>query len=129
MPVTSNRYVEIHYTMTGDWTGPATSHALRLDSSNEPAEFVSFINRGLIPAGNATGPQSIIVDLDVNGDWSGNWTQVRWDFFNAAGNGGGKTFTIDKLVFANSLVAVPEPGTITLVGFAAGALLLRRRRR
>lgn len=128
IPVADNRFVEIHYSTSGDWSGAATSHALRLDTDNEAAEFVSFINRGLIPPGSATGPQSIIVDLDLNGDWSGNWTTLRWDFFNAAGNGGGKSFTIDRLVFGNTLTAVPEPGSLTLLGFCAATLLLRRRR-
>jgi hypothetical protein len=127
IPVANNRYVEIHYSTSGDWSGTADGHALRLDTSNEPAEFVTFDNRGLIPSGSATGPQTIIIDLDVNGDFSGDWTTLRWDFFNDETNGGGKTFTIDKVIFANALTAVPEPSSLLLSALAIPFFFRRRR--
>lgn len=130
--VASNRYVEIHYSTTGSWVGADTTHFLFLNSTDQPAEFVTFQNRGPIPNGSENGSHSIIIDLDVNGDWSGTWNTLRWDFFNipvgdAALQGGGKTFTIDKLVFANSVNAVPEPSAALLGGLGILGLLRRRR--
>ena len=127
LPVADNRYVEISYSLGGNWTGAPTSHALRLDTTSDPAAFVTFSNRGLIP--NADGSHTIIIDLNnsVTAPLTGDWSTVRWDFFNVAGNNGGKTFTIDKVTFASSITAVPEPST-ALLGLLALPVMIRRRR-
>lgn len=128
--VADNRYVEIHYSTSGSWSGSDTTHSLYLNTTDQTPQFVTFSNRGPIPNGSENGSHSIIIDL-TNGsttDWTGTWTQLRWDFFNAAGNGGGKSFTIDKVVFANTIVAVPEPSTGFLLGSLALLGLLGRRR-
>lgn len=122
--VSDNRYVQINYTLTGGWTG--TTNQLRLNSTGPgAAAFVSFAGSATIP--QSDGSHSIIIDLTDGGtDFSGEWSVVRWDFFNDLGNGGGKTFTLESAVFSDSITAIPEPSAALLGGLGLLALLRRR---
>lgn len=126
--VASARYVEIDYSIAGDWTG--STHQLRLDTSDQAASFVAnFTNSGNIPASD--GDHTIIIDLlaDPGSDpaWSGDWSTFRWDFFNDNGNGGGKSFTINQVEFSSEIAPIPEP-SIAILGSLGVLGLLRRRR-
>jgi arylsulfatase A len=101
--VSTYRYAEVFYSLGDDWTGGG--HQLLIDTTVEdPSWDLSPGNHGIIPGG--TGTHSILIDLTtLDGRFSGDWTQFRWDFFNVGGNGN-KTFTLDKVVFASEALAV-----------------------
>ena len=125
LPASQYRYVKVDYNLGGGWLG--TTHQLRLNSTGTAPAFVPFNSTGSIPA--TDGTHSIIIDLTDGGTpFAGNWNTFRWDFFNDAGNGGGKTFTIDKITYATAITPIPEPGSALLLSIAAAATLIRRRR-
>lgn len=128
------RYAEVSYSLSDNFAGDGTTHALRLDTTIDPAAFVLFANRGVI--GSTAGAHSFIIDLQQGTDlstaagiqYSGNLTTFRWDFFNGAPGNEGKTFTLDKVTFASNVTAVPEPSSMMLVGLAVTGVIACRRR-
>ncbi|MFK7912173.1 MAG: PEP-CTERM sorting domain-containing protein [Akkermansiaceae bacterium] len=124
------RFVQIFYSLGNDWTG--STHQLRLDTTNEGAAFDTFTNSNTIAS--TTGAHTLLIDLlsddgtTLSGTWSGEWTVLRWDFFNDAGNGS-KSFTIDKIEFGSEVVAIPEPSSSALVLGGLGLSMFLRRRK
>lgn len=115
MPSVSHRYAEIHYTVNdtgkGGFTGIGSSNRFRVQTSNEPEAWDDFSNPELIDG--SIGSHSMIIDLQADKKYSGKWTALRWDFFNEVSNGG-KSITIDKIVFGTETKTRPGPlGLIT----------------
>ena len=123
--VADARYVEVFYSLSGDWIG--TNHQLLLAATvadpGPAGPFVPFDGSGI---SNADGAHSFVIDLlgDDNPEgWGGNWTRLRWDFFNSAGNGD-NSFTIDKIVYGST---IPEPATLGLLSVVGASFLFIRR--
>lgn len=132
------RHAQVSYSLSDDFVRGGTSHELRLDTTNDPAAFVEFQNRGVISS-NA-GSHSFIIDLQTATDlstatgvqYSGDLTGFRWDFFNFQPfpANAGKTFTLHSVTFASEVTAVPEPSSMALFGLAVvGGIIARRRLR
>lgn len=102
----THRYAQVYYSLDSAFSG--STHQLRLDTSDQGAAFVNFNASATIPA--SAGSHSFVIDLQDDtdlggGGYSGDLNVFRWDWWNNGGNGG-KTFTIDKVVFG-SVQAVP----------------------
>ncbi|MEM8913949.1 MAG: hypothetical protein AAGC97_19485 [Planctomycetota bacterium] len=127
------RYAEIDFTLSDDFVGDPSTHALRLDTDEQPAAFVDFLNRGVISS--TAGNHTFVIDLQTSTDldagtggaqYSGNLTTMRWDFFNGVSGNEGKTFTLNSVTFADSVTAIPEPSFALFGLVGLGGLLSRR---
>lgn len=110
LDTTVYRYAHVFYSLGSAFTG--STQQLRLDTSDQAANFVTFTGTGAIPA--SAGAHSFVIDL-VDGTnlggagYSGNLTNFRWDWWNNGGNTT-KAFTIDCVVFGSeqSVPVVPD---------------------
>jgi len=132
VPVSSARYVEVHYDVTGAaFTGDL--HRL-FPATTAVSGGINMADDFLIDG--SPGTHSFIVDMfsdPTSRDYEsggGNWTAFRWDMWNETDLtvNAGKSITIDKLVFGSAIQAVPEPGTLGLVSLGVLAVMVRRRR-
>lgn len=130
LPISTYRYVEVYYSLSDDFVG--SFHQLRLDTSDQSAAFDTFTNSADIES--TAGSHSFIIDLlsddgtTLAGTWSGDWDLFRWDFWNNNAGNEGKTFVLDKVVYASAVTVVPEPTSLALLGLS-GLLIGTRRRR
>ncbi|MCC5842982.1 MAG: PEP-CTERM sorting domain-containing protein [Verrucomicrobia bacterium] len=108
---------------TENWYALQTSIAL---SANATASFMSVSifdvgADGTGPLGTALASVSATDVSLANSGFSGN----LWAGFGGGNNSGSNVVAFDNF----SVVAIPEPGTLALVGIALGSLLLFRRRK
>jgi hypothetical protein len=109
------RYAEVFYSLDSDFAG--SNHQLRLQTTAQPASFVTFNNSAAIPS--TAGSHSYVIDLgdgttDLNNSgYSGDLTYFRWDWWNDSGNDG-KSFTLDRIVLAPELANEPD-GADTII--------------
>ncbi len=121
LSVAAFRYVEIHYTLSDAFVG--STHQLFLNSTGSVGSFDAFVDAANIPS--TAGSHSIVIDLlsddgtTLENTWTGEWTTLRWDFWNNGGNQG-KSFTLDKIVYAPSVNrTVNRPTVLALDGGGA----------
>lgn len=143
VPLSGNFYLEVNYTLSGGWIDNAGTgdDRLAIDSTSGSTSTGTINSQFKGDSGapaldsddiaNSNGSHSFILDLtnDVSsGRIAGNINLFRWDMFNNANNTGGKVITLESITFSNSITAVPEPTSATLLGLGALGFLSRRRR-
>lgn len=140
LTVSENRYVEVFYTLGSAFTqaGTASDNRFFLSDSGQGNNGENPQDTTLVPA--SAGDHSFVLDLlssdgvDLDGDFDGTqiWDQFRWDMWNDADNLAANTgieFTLDRVVFGNAIVAIPEPGSVAILAFGSVVLLAQRRRK
>lgn len=142
LTVADNRYVEVFYSLGADFTAAGAAdvddHRFFLSDTGQGNNGENPQDTSLVDA--TAGTHSFVLDLlstdgtTLDGDFDGaqTWDQFRWDMWNNVGNitaNSGIQVTLDKIVYGNTLVAVPEPSSIALIAMGGAGMLLRRRKR
>lgn len=110
------RYAQVYYSLDSDFSG--TNQQLRLDTSDQSANFVTFNNSESIAS--TSGSHSFIIDFNDGstdlggGGYSGDLNYLRWDWFNSPSNDG-KSLTLDRIVFSTELSTFSSNAGDTLV--------------
>jgi hypothetical protein len=122
-------YLEIFYSLDQATSGSNMRFAV---NGNTPAEAFGDGVADLIP--DAAGSHSFVIDvsqLSIASTPGAELDYIRWDPWNEElGNNRGTQFTVDKIVYGDQLVntAVPEPGSLAMIGLGGVGMLLRRRK-
>tara|TARA_R110002049_G_scaffold4601_5_gene32673 strand:+ start:936718 stop:937473 length:756 start_codon:yes stop_codon:yes gene_type:complete len=104
-------------------TTTATAFVKVLDQPSFALEGIDFVDTTATGTNWATDTASITIDAA----WVGSLVQIG--FTNTANGFGDAGVFYDNISFAESAVAIPEPGSLTALALGSVAVITRRRRR
>lgn len=124
-----DNYMEIFYSLDSNVTGSNFRWAF---NGSSPAD--AFADGELIPT--TAGSHSFVIDANQLDDIGAGDTigSIRWDPWNEESPAGpdqirGTVFTIDRIVFGDTLTAIPEPSSLAVLAVASVGVVARRRKR